>query len=384
MLILNNILPALDTIAEAQTHARRWLFDHAAPLWSTAGVCSDGLFAERLSVKGERIIMPRRLMVQARQIFSFITIGALGWKGNWREIVENAVNILVTRGLHQGNQFIHAFDEATGISDSRCDLYDHAFALFALAYAGKALNRPAYFDLAGIVMDRMDVAWRRPEGGFWEGEISACPPYRQNPHMHMFEASWALYSATGEGRWKQLMHELADLFRTKFQDSETGAVTEYFDQSWLPFNGKEGRLAEPGHCMEWAWLFEKAFPDGSGIPTADRLVDFGRWVGICHKRGVAINEVFLDGTVADAAARLWPQTERLKIAVARYTRLRTNEEAREVIAAYRGLVPYLDTPQCGVWYDRWLADGSWVQQDAPASSFYHIVCSVSELLSCKA
>lgn len=370
------------TIADAQSHAKDWLFNYAAPLWGTAGVCSDGQFAERLSLSGDFVKMPRRVMVQARQIYSFITAGELGWQGPWKALAEKAMTVLLERGLQESGLFVHQFDEAGKVIDTRLDLYDHAFGLFALAHAGRALNRPEYFEIANKVMDRMDAEWRRPEGGFWEGQITPCPPYRQNPHMHMFEAAYALYGATGDERWQTLMRDLLTLFQTRFQNAQTGAVTEYFDINWNPLEDASGSIVEPGHCLEWAWLFEIAFSDLSGVPVATKLTDFARAHGICPNRGVAINEVSLDGSIVDGNARLWPQTERLKAAVARYRRLKTQGEADEVVAAYRGLAPYFQTSRRGTWYDRWMADGSWMQQDAPASSFYHITCGLKELMSC--
>lgn len=378
----NTEVSEIRTIADAQHHAMDWLFNHAAPLWATAGVCSNGQFAERLTLSGEFVDMPRRMMVQARQIYSFITVGELGWQGPWKPLVEKAMNVLIERGLQDGSQFAHQFNEAGEVIDSRLDLYNHAFGLFALAHAGRALGRPEYFKIANNVMDRMDAQWRRPEGGFWEGQITLCPPYRQNPHMHMFEAAHALHEATGDERWQKLISDLSILFQRKFQDVRSGAVTEYFDVNWKALEDPSGSIVEPGHCLEWAWLFEIAFSDLSGVPVATRLTNFARANGICPDRNVAINEVSLDGSIIDGNARLWPQTERLKAAVARYRRLKTQEEASEVIAAYNGLASYFQTSCPGTWYDRWMADGSWMQQDAPASSFYHITCGLKELMSC--
>ena len=77
----NTEVSDIQSIADAQHHAKNWLFNHAAPLWGTRGVCSDGQFAERLTLSGEFVEFPRRMMVQARQIYSFITAGELGWEG---------------------------------------------------------------------------------------------------------------------------------------------------------------------------------------------------------------------------------------------------------------------------------------------------------------
>jgi mannose-6-phosphate isomerase len=47
--------------------------------------------------------------------------------------------------------------------------------------------------------------------------------------------------------------------------------------------------------------------------------------------------------------------------------------------AAQGLRRYFETDVSGLWYDRLTVDGRFVQQPAPASSFYHIVCALGEL-----
>lgn len=92
-----------------------------------------------------------------------------------------------------------------------------------------------------------------------------------------------------------------------------------------------------------------------------------------------MNEVLTDGTVHDATARLWPQTERLKAAVARFRRLGTDAEAEESLAAAEGLQQYLQVPTAGLWRDKLRQDGAWIDELAPGSSLYHISCAYSDM-----
>jgi mannose-6-phosphate isomerase len=50
--------------------------------------------------------------------------------------------------------------------------------------------------------------------------------------------------------------------------------------------------------------------------------------------------------------------------------------AEGVAAGVEGLLKYFDVPTPGLWRDRLNADGSWVEEPSPASSFYHIVCAL--------
>ena len=367
----------LNSLAEAATAAHRWLFEKAAPLWVGVGYNLRGLFAEQIDAQGRAAPVVRRLRVQARQIYAYCELGRLGWSGDWRGAVEAAVGNLLDRGRRDDGLFIHTFSDAGEPLDLRADLYDHAFTLFCLAHAGRALARPDLWDIADATMDRLE-AWRHPHGGFREGEIDG-PPRRQNPHMHLLEAAFALWQATGRVRWKDLVLEIAGLCEAKFIFS--GALTEYFADDWSRLSGVEGALVETGHCLEWAWLFERLDESGlaKGAAVSDGLSGFARRFGLA--RGVAINEVSLDGNVLNPNARLWPQTERLKAALARFRRTGHASEIEEALNAVRGLWRYLDTPLAGSWYDVLRPDGSFVAQPAPASSFYHIVCALSELLT---
>ena len=365
---------------EARAHARSWLFEHAAPLWIGTGISDNGLFAERIDLQGNAVKLDRRLRVQARQIYSFCVIGSLGWTGPWEERVTRAVDVLVSAGRRQDGLFGHLFNDSGTLISEATDLYDHAFGLFALAHAAKALKRDELYAIADDIQTTLDEKWWRPEGGYWEGELTPCPPYRQNPHMHMFEAALAHFEATGLQKWRARADRIAELFLSKFQEPKSGAVTEYFDADWSRIGVPNSDVVEPGHCLEWAWLFEVGFAKSEGANTSNALTEFARNHGIDRNLGVAINEVKLNGETVDGGARLWPQTERLKAALARYKRTNDANEANEAVAAYNGLLKYLDTPVPGLWRDRLNSDGSFVEEAAPASSFYHIVCGISELL----
>ena len=89
-------------------------------------------------------------------------------------------------------------------------------------------------------------------------------------------------------------------------------------------------------------------------------------------RGVAFNALDQNLRPRDLTARLWPQTERLKAAVAA-----SDWEAAAL--AGQGLWKYLETGVPGLWRDRMNPDGSFIEEPAPASSFYHIVGAILDL-----
>ena len=143
-------------------------------------------------------------------------------------MVEANIDFLVARGRRADGLYIHRFDPDGGVFDDRADLYDQAFMLLALAYAAQALGRLELFAVAEALDDALDAQWRLPHGGYHEGDIAACPPYRQNPHMHLLESFIALYTLSGNPRWRRDAEHIARLCARSFLHRETGALIEVF------------------------------------------------------------------------------------------------------------------------------------------------------------
>jgi mannose-6-phosphate isomerase len=372
-------------IAEIEQEARTWLTEAAAPFWSSRGRTTSGLFSERMTLEGVPNDEYFRIFVQARHIYSMVAAGRAGWGGPWRALVAETMRVVIARGRRADGFFVHRLDRDGAVLDGRADLYDQAFVLFALGTAGGALGEESFFDAAEGLLDTIQAHWSHPQGGFREGEIVDPSVRRQNPHMHLLEAFSALYEASGRKRFGDAARAIAELCRTRFVDPVSGALLEYFGEDWTPAPGEQGRIVEPGHCFEWAWLFERlgaADADArDAISVSDAMTGFGRRWGIDRKRGVAINEVLTDGTVISGKARLWPQTERLKVAVVRYHRTGSAEELREVADAWKGLKAYFLPGTPSLWRDKMNEDSSFIEELAPGSSLYHISCAIQELCS---
>lgn len=370
-------------LRETAHRARAFLLGPAAQMWSRGGQLRNGLFPERFELSGLENTEYFRTFVQARHVFSFACIGCLGWDGPWRELIAGAVETLLTSAKRPDGFFVHKMDSNAVPLDDRADLYDQSFVLLALAVSGSSLERPEFFDEAENLLTRIRERWSHPQGGYREGEIADAAIRRQNPHMHLLEAFLALSEASNRPVFAAAAQEIAELARNSFMDQSSGALLEYFSDNLHPAGGVAGRIAEPGHCFEWAWLFERFAAAGSPewIEVSDRLTEFGRKFGLDHDRGVAVNAVLTDGQLHDGRARLWAQTERIKAAAIRSRRLGSEAEAQEAILAARGLEKYYDVPTPGLWRDKLNPDRSWLKELAPGTSLYHISCAYSELMS---
>jgi mannose-6-phosphate isomerase len=179
--------------------------------------------------------------------------------------------------------------------------------------------------------------------------------------------------------WKTLADELAELALSKFIDPGTGALREFFDENWDPAPGLPGRIVEPGHQYEWAWLLLRwgGAKNSRARAAALKLIDIGESHGL--RNGLATNSLLDDFSAHDAGARLWPQTERLKAACIAARLTGETRYFTMAVAAADGLLRYLNCPVPGLWYDRIDADGKLVDEPAPASSFYHLVAAIAEI-----
>jgi mannose/cellobiose epimerase-like protein (N-acyl-D-glucosamine 2-epimerase family) len=98
-------------------------------------------------------------------------------------------------------------------------------------------------------------------------------------------------------------------------------------------------------------------------------------------RLVAIFSLAANGQPTDRRARLWAQTERLRSSLLLAALGSGPASEAAAIGSFRGLQGFLGTPVKGLWYDWQAADGSFEVAPAPASTLYHLMTGLSELLA---
>jgi len=392
-------VPAMGAVISLNDQLLGWLRDRALPLWDWHGVdrIAGGYF-ETLAVGSAGGMSStgrvRRGRVVARQIYAFDVGHRIGWESRFANPVEHGRGYLFSHLYGGGGLFHTAVHADTRLPTEPFSLYEHAFYLFALArLAAMADAGDPVRSTAVLCLDRLRNGWGKVNGGFDEARPPRLP-LKSNPHMHLLESALAWIEVTdGAARqpWVDLARELVGLCLTSFVDYRTGAIREYFDREWRPAHGEAGRILEPGHQFEWAWLlFEwaaSAHVEGTSRQAASaaalRLIEVGERSGVDQVRGVAINEIWDDMTVRDANAKLWPQTERLKAWCARLVNSRglaeTELACRKIAAAGRGLWQYLRVEPAGLWHEVWSAEGGWAPGPSKASSFYHVVCAIDVL-----
>lgn len=363
---------------------RAWMFDTALPWWAEHGVDREqGGFVEQITPEGQDAgIAFKRTRVTARQIYVYSHGYVLGY-GPGRDVAKGGVQYLLDRAwLGADKGFARRLSRSGAVIDATPDLYDHAFVLFALSWFHKANGDGASRDWMHRTLDYIERRLRVAGGeGFWH-ELPARGWRQQNPHMHLTEACLAAFEATGEARFSTLAKELAGLFTTKFFDLSSQTLAEYFTDSLARAPGEDGRLTEPGHQFEWAWILN-ACRKQLGLALAPQiraLANFADRHGVDPATGLTFNTVRDDGAVIDRASRTWPNTERIKAAIA--LQELDGVDAWPAIATSCDLLfsRYLGRGLPATWIDVVDASGTPVPGNAPASTLYHVFLAFAEIL----
>ena len=375
---------SIDRLRLSARHLVDWAAGQALPLWAERGFDrANGRFEERLSMDGRPVDgVPIRLMVQARQIFCYAMAARRGWHAGGDALVEAAFAGMLRdyRRRDGADGWVFAIHRDGAVADNRRDFYAHAFVLLAVASYVLVTRKSAALAVADETLAYLDKAMRAPLGGYLDVVPPAGSGRSQNPHMHLFEGLLWLWSASGEERYLVRAGEIADLFVTRFFQPAHGVVVEHFDADLTPAAGTRGRIVEPGHHFEWAWLL-KRFEQASGrqlgnVPEA--LYDHADRYGY-SENGLVFDEILVDGTPHTTTHRLWPMTEAIKANVAMAAAGRAPEEAQARAAALADrLASRFLTPEGG-WIDRLDAGGRAATDFMPASSLYHLLGAIDEL-----
>lgn len=363
---------------------RRWLFEDAFPFWAEHGPDPVyGGYVEQLRFDGSDAGAEfKRTRVACRQIYVFSHAELLGRTGSV-VLARCGFEYLTGKawlGPKQG--WARLLDREGRVKDATPDLYDIAFVLFALGWFYRVSGDLEVLGWSIRTLDFLDAEMRHPNGFGFLSEKPEAGPRKQNPHMHLLEATLINLKASGDARFRALADEIVELFCRHFYDPVTRTLGEYFNEDWSRASGDAGRVTEPGHQFEWAWILAD-YQRQTGRDMRDfarGLVAFAEAHGVDAESGVTFNSVRDDGLALDRGSRTWPNTERIQAAVAMF-----ELEGRDPRPAFEQsgrllLERYLSHTPRGTWIDHFDANGTPLTERIPASTLYHVVIAFAEML----
>lgn len=374
----------MSALAEQTERLTAWMREHALPMWGRRARDHRGGFYEAILPDGAPCTdMTKRFRVQPRQAYVYAHAETLGWTDQGHSASDHAWSFALRAGTDDQSLgrdgaftgFCHLLTPEGGVADVRRDTYDHAFVLLACAWRLDAFGDEQARTVAERTLGFLDTL-RQADGSYLEGDPASLPR-RQNPHMHLFEASLALHRAGFEGALDRA-RAIHALFERYFWDGQV--LREFFGDDWS-LDPDKGDIIEPGHMAEWVWLLDQyeaaTGEDQSGVmdalcAAAERT---GRDPG---GSPFLIDEARADGTPTRTTRRTWVQTEYAKatLVMARRGKEGAEDHAAALIDVMLG--SYLDAPIAGGWNDQYDEDGRVVSPDMPTSTFYHVMSLAAE------
>jgi mannose-6-phosphate isomerase len=245
------------------------------------------------------------------------------------------------------------------VRDASKHTYGHAFAIFALAHAYRAVGDERYRAAAIEAWRTVDGHLRDPSGGFRPEAPRDFGPSSsrrtQNPVMHLFEATLALYEATGDDEARLAARTVGDfvVYRLLEGRPDGGAfIPEWYDEAWRPLDRDQGGYVDLGHQFEWAYLLAASEPLAISplyAEVAERVLAYAIKLGYDETAGGAYSRV--KGVEAiDRHKGWWQQAECLRaltyFAVAK-GRADVGRRARQTLEFVRA--EFVD-PVNGGWY----------------------------------
>jgi mannose/cellobiose epimerase-like protein (N-acyl-D-glucosamine 2-epimerase family) len=375
--------PIDERLKPVAARLREWAVGQALPLWADSGFDrKGGRFEERLTLGGAPDIdAPHRLIVQARQIYSYGLADRRGWYRG-RALIDEAYASMI-RDFHRPDGrdgWVFSVDRTGAVVDPTRDLYAHAFVLLGVASYVKVGGGREALAVADETLAFLDVHLMCADGGYHDALPRPDAMRRQNPHMHMLEGLLSLWSCSGERRYLDRAEKIFDLFAAHFFQPDHGVLGEYYDDHLTRAAGVVGDIVEPGHHYEWVWLL-RWFERESGravTPYADALYRHADAHGY-DGDGLIVDELLRDGRVRTPSRRTWPITEAIKGNLAEAALGRPGAVERVIALADCLHERFLEKVAPGGWMDRLDEHGRPATDFMPASTLYHLLCMVDEL-----
>ncbi len=355
--------------------ARVWLSNDVFPLWTANGIDSEtGSFIESLDADRRPTQMPRRAMVQARQIYSYseaIKMNILN-HDQVAPILDRSVDFLLAQYSLPSGAFIYSVGVDGKPEAAQVELYTQAFVIFCLARAYEVLRQDKIKVAAKKLMNYLKSERLAPSGGYTEIKNNQIV-FQSNPHMHLFEALIEWMKVDSDLDWEAEAFSIFEICKKKFCVPGSNLIGEFFDENWMVLKNNGKFIFEPGHQYEWAWLmleFKKVTGfDVKEIPQ--QLFNLAEKYGRLNSSEFVIDEVWSDYSPKKKSSRFWPQCERIKTAVS-LNAYAAADEAMDVLWSY------LNKPAKGLWSDTRFDTGTFDRLPSKASSLYHIINALSE------
>jgi mannose-6-phosphate isomerase len=337
---------------------RKHLLDDILPHWLDAAPTSSGFYHANLDRAWRRVGPAHATLVsQCRLLYVFSAGWRLTGDARFRDVIASGVEFL-TRHMRdpQWPGWFFAVDETGAVVDDRKDAYGHAFVIFGLAHAARALEDEAPYQLARETLALVRAEFMDGLGGLVptlsRDLVRGSSTRSQNPIMHLFEAHLALLECEWVHRVAASAQEFGRFILSLMDPTCPGRLPELYDENWRPLTRERGGRVDLGHACEWAFLLSRAAQmglEGDWLEPAQALLAHGLEVGEAPEGGLYSNEAPEGGLLAPERG-WWQQCELLRSLI-HFAATRGQPDLWEKVEKHLAYVQsaFVD-PEYGGWY----------------------------------
>lgn len=353
---------------------RAWLRNDVLPNWWRVGHDPQSVsFFEALDFNGHpRMTIKRRGRVTPRQLYAFGVAKRFGFFDpiDFDTVMASGCAFLLDSRDRNKGRFagLYAPDGHTVLTNA--NLYDLSF----IALAGSELSRSnvsGASELSEAAFSAINDRFKDDEyGGYFASDNA--PQKLANPHMHLLEAGICAFDASRGASGSDFLLRLIDIFERHFFDPARHIVHE---KRRRDFGQTEDSWIEPGHGLEWAYLYHEACQrlGRSSSELPQNLLEAAERTAVTIK-GHSLIPDRIDAQSPGLTARLWPQLEHLR---AVYT-LDPGRDLTPLLRTIKAL--YLSKGPKSGWVDMVDAEGHGCAPHIPASMIYHLMTAFAPIL----
>jgi len=381
---------------------RRSLVEDHLRKWLKAAPTENGFFRNDFDRRWRPAMEQRATLVsQCRLLMVLATGYSLTGERDFADAVRRGAGFLLEhfRDEVHGGWFHACAPDGEVLSDFK-DCYGHAFVIFGLSHAYRALGDEKLLDAARETWNVVASRFADEAGGLYarlgrDWDKGAQRGRTQNPVMHMFEALLALHESARDGDSLDAARRIAEFVFGELYEPNAGYLPEHFDEKWQPLPFDKRGWVNIGHQFEWAWLLSRAVElglDARHVEYGRRLLAWAMRFGYDRAHGGIYTWTSYEGQVTGGSTRLtasrskgwWQQAELIR-ALMHYGIRRGCDEVWSDFEQSLTFVKraFLDAGHGG-WYEAVEEDGSPIEErtrkGSPTKVGYHVTAMHAEAL----
>lgn len=232
------------------------LCDEVIPFWETYSIDHEhGGYYSCIDNKNNRYDTDKFMWLQCRQIWMFATMyDEIDQNPKWLDVAQKGVDFVLKYGHDGTYNWYFSVDEKGNPLVEPYNIFSYTFACLCLAKMFKITKKNTYREACLKTLDRIHERTKNPKGK-WNKSIATTRSLK-NFALPMILCN--LYNEMGtlldEKGKAEKASECVSAILTDFWNPKRGVILENIESDGSFSDTFEGRLFNPGHCLEALWF----------------------------------------------------------------------------------------------------------------------------------